>query len=237
MEYPFYDLFLRAQSKLQDLAHKNSPDNKKAFVCLEGSARWHFPTVVRLFSHFLGPGWNLYLFHTAYNAAFMEHHFGQAAGWEVQRFQIDQPRVTIPVYNGLFMNPKFWEVFSEDKVLVFQGDCLACKPFEDKWLKWDMIGGACGTDARIYQGGMSLRTRRKMIEALEEYSWLVNETTEDVFFTKALMLMGAELPSMYEAGCFSCENEFFELPFGFHGIDKGYVPLEVQRKIVERIEL
>lgn len=234
MEYPFYDFFVRAKDQLSHLKVDNSEANTKAFVCLEGSARWHFPTVVRLFRHFLGEGWNLYLYHTEYNSDFMQANFGE---WDIGRFKIDKPRVNLQVYNGLFKNPHFWKNFKEDKILVFQGDCIACKPFEDKWLKWDMIGGACGPGGRIYQGGMSLRTKHVMVDALMKYDWLLNEETEDIFFTKALTLMGAKLPNMYDAGCFSCENEYFQLPFGFHGIDKGYMPLTVQQKIVEQIKL
>ena len=48
--------------------------------------------------------------------------------------------------------------------------------------------------------------------------------------------MDARLPNGYDAGRFAVENAFYELPFGFHGIDKGFVPLTVQEKIVRQIE-
>ena len=202
-------------------------------MAIEGTARWFFPIVLRNFRYFLGDGWNLYLLHTGYNEPFIAEQFGS---WDIVRFQCVHPKINAAVFNMLCKDAELWKMIKEERVLVLEADTIACKPFSDEWLRWDMIGAPCGEKMSVLNGGLSLRRRWCMIEALRRYSGVLLDEQEDVWFTKALRLMDANLPNGYDAGRFAVESFYYEQPFGVHGTDKNYLPLTVAEKIVRQIE-
>jgi hypothetical protein len=233
VEQPYYEFLTAFAQKHGNIEWHNRPENERAVVCLEGTARWFFPTVLRNFRYFLGEGWNLYLFHTEYAEPFIEKQIGN---WKIQRFKVNHPRINAHIFNVLCKDVGLWSAVKEENVLVIEADTIACKPWSDEWLKWDMIGAPCGEQGSIYNGGLSLRKRSKMVEALRRFDTVLIDEQEDIFFTKALRMMGARLPDGYDAARFSVENEYFEQPFGLHGTDKAYLPLGVAEKIVRQIE-
>jgi hypothetical protein len=233
MEYPFYQFLKRFEEKHGDIGHTNNESNTKAAVCIEGTNRWFFPIVVRNFKYFLGDDWNFHIFHTRYNEQFVKESL---QGFEAKCYIVDSPRIDVPVYNQIMKQLQFWNAFKEDYVLIFEADTVCCKPFEDRWLDWDMIGAPCGRDGRIYNGGLSLRKRAVMVEAINKYGWHIQAEQEDEFFTIALDIMNAKIPNGYIASQFAVENWYHSQPFGFHGTTKSYIAPTLMQKIVDQIE-
>lgn len=230
MEQP-YAYFLK-EWEYRDTKDWKRTDTNKAVVLLEGSARWQVPYVLQNFRHFLGEDWNLYVFCTRYNQDWLRT---ELTGSQYNLAVLDVPRINTDVFNKLYLDPKFWESIPEEHVLTVQADCICCKPLEDKWLKYDMVGAPCGVDT--FNGGLSLRKNSVMKEALKRYGVFAGHEPEDVFFTKCLRLMNANLPNAYDAAFFSVESYYYGLPFGVHGTDKGYHSLHVAERIVSQIEL
>lgn len=231
MEYPYHRFLTAFEAKHGDVRWDNRPSNERAVLAIEGTSRWFFPAVLKNFRYFLGEGWNLYLIHTDYNEPFLTEQFGL---WDIVRMKCTHPRINAQVFNTLCKDAELWKLVKEPKILVIEADTIACKPWSDEWFKWDMIGAPCGRDT--LNGGLSLRDKAKMLEALVRFDGVLEDQQEDVFFTKALRLMGANLPDAYTAGQFCVESFYYSQPFGVHGTDKGYHPATVAEKIVRQIE-
>ena len=230
MEYPFYSMLTKFNEKHGDQVHRNNPNNRKAAVCLEGTCRWHFPIIMRLFSYYLGPDWNIYLFHTPYNHKYV---FDVLPGWDIKTFVIQTDRMNAQVYNQVVKTPEFWTTFKEPLVLNFEPDAILCQPWQEKWEEWDMIGAPCGVDT--YNGGLRLVKRDLMIKSAVKFNGILIDEQEDVFFTKAARLLNAKLPNMYQATLFGVESSYYALPQGMHGIDKAYTPPTIGEKIVSEM--
>lgn len=229
-----YEQFLR---KFEDKSYPwiNQEGRNKAVVIAEGNTRWQVPLVLRNFKHFLGDEWNLYVICTQYNVEWMQQKVLKDS--RVLLTIADTPRINTEVFNSLYKDPKFWNSFKEEHILTIQADCICCKPLNHIWLNFDMVGAPCGIDT--FNGGLSLRKRSTMLECLRRYGPFADNTAEpeDVFFTKCLRLMDAQIPNGYDAARFAVESFYYELPFGVHGTDKGYHGLHVAERIVEQVVL
>lgn len=126
-------------------------------------------------------------------------------------------------YNNLLVSEDLWNKFVAEKVLIFQVDSIICKDSQRdiaSFLQYDYIGAPWKNSTwaevsnYIGNGGFSLRSRSKSIEAIKTYSR--NGLNEDGFFARAFTLMGANMPSYEEAMQFSVERIFYPTPFAVH---------------------
>lgn len=178
----------------------------KAAVIIDNRDLFFLPLVIKNFKYFLGDEWNIY--HIKPNFP-----------------------VTKDIYSKILKDIAFWERFAEEKILIFQYDCICCQPLDPRFLVYDFIGAPCGTDFIIFNGGLSLRSRARMIEAIKAN--VVSDEIEDYFFTKSLAALGARLPDIQTAIEFSVESIYKGLPFGVHGTDKNYHSDQVVKTIVD----
>lgn len=230
MEQPYADFLRRFEDKHLLWTQKQS-DN--AVVLVEGNCRWQVPLVLRNFRHFLGDDWNLYIFCTSYNQKWLVQ---QLDGCQYKMAVVDTPRIDTAVFNRLYKDINFWNTLHEEHILTIQADCVCCKPLEDKWFKYDMVGAPCGVDTM--NGGLSLRKKSAMVRMLQMYgAFADSEENEDVFFTKCLRSSGATIPNGYDAAFFAVESYYFGQPFGVHGTDKAYHSISLAQKIVDRIDI
>lgn len=178
----------------------------KAAIIIDNRDLYFLPLVIKNFKYFLGKDWNIY--HIKPNFP-----------------------VTKEVYSKMLKDASFWERFAEEKILVFQYDCICCQPLDPRFLAYDYIGAPCGTDFIVLNGGLSLRSRTKMIEAIKAN--IATDEIEDYFFTNAMVALGARLPDVQTAIEFSVESIYKVLPFGVHGTDKNYHSDQVVKAIVD----
>lgn len=178
----------------------------KAAIIVDNRDLFFLPLVIKNFKYFLGNDWNIY---------HLKPNFP----------------VTKEVYSKMLKDVSFWERFPEEKILVFQYDCICCQPLDPRFLAYDFIGAPCGTDFIVFNGGLSLRSRSKMIEAIK--ADVVTDEIEDYYFTNALRALGARLPNIQTAIEFSVESIHRVTPFGVHGTDKHYHSDQVAKAIVD----
>lgn len=178
----------------------------RAAVIIDNRDLFFLPLVIKNFKYFLGDEWNIY--HIKPNFP-----------------------VTKDVYSKILKDTAFWERFAEEKILIFQYDCICCQPLDPRFLVYDFIGAPCGTNGTIFNGGLSLRSKSKMIEAIKAN--IVCDEIEDYFFTNSLREIGAQLPDMQTSIEFSVESMYRVLPFGVHGTDKNYHSDQVVKTIVD----
>ena len=71
-------------------------------------------------------------------------------------------------YNNLLLEEKFWDLLTGEKILIHQEDSFIFKNNIDDFMEWDFIGAPIFNMSDIYSlnGGLSLRTRSKMIDII-----------------------------------------------------------------------
>ena len=151
--------------------------------------------------------------------------------------------LTMQGYSALLTSEAFWNTVQSEHVLVFQTDAITCSQSRFKiedFIGYDFIGAPVSTyisilinilfmgkgyitgHSRFYNGGLSFRTRSKMLAVLKEYPW-DQLSTEDIWFCAFLPRVGGTLPTKEEARKFSFESEkLTTIPWGVHKPRKEY---------------
>lgn len=139
-------------------------------------------------------------------------------------------------YNELMLSPKFWQLIKSqgtEKVLIFQPDGFPIRNGIEPFLNYDYIGAPWRNMPYKYQieripkinqvvgnGGLSLRSVSKMIQALDEFparDWLLCNYPEDVYYASVFPAMGFNIADPKTAMEFSHETVYDKLnSFGSH---------------------
>src|SRR5258708_1980114 len=118
MMFPYAEFLMDFDRKHGAMAHANSPENTRAAIIVESRPLYFLPKVIRNTMYFLGPTWNLHVFWGEHSHEFVR---SSLPGWEVGIVKIPGLyRMGIPEYNSLLMGPPFWQLFREEKLLLFQ---------------------------------------------------------------------------------------------------------------------
>ena len=217
------DILHEFRRRHRDLVVSNDSSRHKAAVIVETRSAYFLPHVLTNAAYYLQDGWNLYVVHSPANESFVAECLRP---WNVNTVTLNVPGLSTDQYNELLMSDQFWDVFREEWVLVFQTDCLFCRPVADEFFNYGYIGAPCGPYASVLNGGFSLRHRPLMKRAIKECRERIQESVEDVFFTRAAALLNSRVPDFRTACRFSVENFFVDIPVGVHGTDKFYLSEE-----------
>jgi hypothetical protein len=210
--------FLR---QYRDLVMSNAPGRNKAAVIVETRSTYFLPHVLTNAAYFLQDGWNLYVVHSPINGPFVAEC---TRPWNIRTVAVNSSRLSSAQYNKMLMSESFWDIFEEEWVLVFQSDCLFCRPVAAEFFDYGYIGAPCGPGGAVLNGGFSLRHRPLMMQAIQQCRETVQESVEDFFFTRAAALLGSRVPDFNTACRFSVESFLVDIPVGVHGTDKFYLP-------------
>ena len=149
-------------------------------------------------------------------------------------------------YSALLTSAEFWKSVQSERVLIFQTDAIPCRASTfnlDDFMSYDYVGapvskhvralirflfflkGRLVSHSNFYNGGLSYRTRSKMLEVIERYPW-DELTSEDIWFCTFLPKVGGNLPPLEVARKFSYESEkLTTVPWGLHKPRKNYEKL------------
>jgi hypothetical protein len=126
--------------------------------------------------------------------------------------------------SSLLTNSAFWQMVKGEKILFFQLDSVFCSNSPHKlndFLQYDYIGAPWHIrhkiPAIVGNGGFSLRSRNKSIALLSIRTY--NRTIgyhEDVWFSKFLHLVNANIAPEHIARKFSVETVFYPTPLAVH---------------------
>lgn len=127
-------------------------------------------------------------------------------------------------YNILLTQAEFWEAIPFDKILVIQHDSAFLRAGIEEFMEWDYIGAPLKHIPGHMNGGLSLRSRDKMIEVCQKFKWSPQEGNEDIFFVNNLREIGAKLPNIEAAHRFSTETYGLIGSMGVHALNKWVTP-------------
>ena len=237
MIYPYAEFLLDFDRKYGAYRHRARAGNTSAAVIVESRPLYFLPKVIRNVMYFLGERWNLHVVTGEKSDEFVRR---ELVGWDVNVLKMNNVHaLAIEAYNGLLTSAAFWDLFREEKLLVFQSDCILCGREIGRFMEFDFIGAPAGPDLSRFwiNGGLSLRTRRKMIECLRVAR--TEGEPEDAYFTRVLRdSANAKLPDIDTAARFALESVYADdiQPLGVHGTDKCYHPLAVAQRVCAAIE-
>jgi len=163
---------------------------------------------------------------------------------KISLWNLGVDNLTIQGYSCLLTSKEFWNTIQGEKILIFQTDTITCNksPFDiNEFLEYDFVGAPMNNiiiygisilfmlkgylilHQNIYNGGLSIRSKSKMLKVIEKYPW-DKLTPEDVWFCCFLPHVGGMLPSKKVASKFSFEADSLEnsIPWGLHKPRKEY---------------
>lgn len=203
--------------------HENRDSNTRVAVLVETRDSFFLPLVLKNFCCLLGDDWNFHLFLNERAHAFLRRRLPD---FRYKWTPVHAHRLSTDQYSHLLRRRSFWEQIREETVMVFQADCLLLRPVPSWAEQFDMIGAPCGSigsGQHVYNGGLSVRSRRAMLSvALRSDQNDTERRPEDVFFTEALRERGGKLPDLTTAHRFATEDVYTTHPIGIHGTDKYY---------------
>ena len=185
----------------------------------------------------LGNAWSFTIVCGNVNMRYIKHMVKNIS-MNINIIHLDYDNMTRNEYSNYLMTSHFWDLFKGDKILIYQEDSLILQKNIMDFIDYDYIGapfpqGTDDTPNGVGNGGLSLRTRRKMIEVIQKcpikkfkignstknYMDMVgmDNVPEDVYFSKNLQdyKIGkvADWDTAYQ---FSSESTFNPNSFGCH---------------------
>jgi hypothetical protein len=158
--------------------------------------------------------WGLQIFHGNQNESFIKKELSEFSNIVYENLNIDN--VDKYGYSSLLKKLEFWERVKGKKVLLFQSDSMLLRPGIDEYLKYDYVGAPWTKPKEgkfVGNGGLSLRTKDRMIDIIKEHS-SEDDMIEDIFFSK--YVNDDQVPNIEIAKKFSVEDVYYPDPMGIH---------------------
>jgi hypothetical protein len=197
----------------------------------------HFIKVMPAYTHFQ-------VYHGTNNAYVLYDNFKPyIQSGKISLWNLGVDNLSLQGYSALLTSKEFWNTVQSEQVLIFQTDAITCGQSKFKiedFMDYDFVGAPVSTYISIlililfmgkgyitghssfYNGGLSYRTKSKMLAVLDEYPW-DQMCTEDIWFCAFLPRVGGVLPTREEARKFSFEAEkLTTTPWGVHKPRKEY---------------
>ena len=218
MHYKFGEALLR----YRETDPQYSETKEKAVVVVETRPNIWFPLVVKNIIDKL-PGWKIYIVGSQCSIEYLNSVVKQKLNYIL----LPKNFLRVEEYNKMLFSTQFWELFSEEHILIAQPDCLILREPLDRHFSFPFIGAVCFStqeDSFIMNGGLSLRKRSIMLQICKDMMNGSETGPEDVVFTNIIRKNRMGLPSMKECNSFAIES--FGDPttaVGVHGTDKNYL--------------
>ena len=157
----------------------------------------------------------------------------------IKIIKLDISKTTHNDYNNLLLTKEFWNMLTGEKILIYQSDSFIFKRNLFHFQEWDYIGAPfqinCIEGHNVGNGGLSLRSKSKMIEVLDKvelcnnvYSDFVNKYKkktqldnypEDIVFSQNIQKLNIGKVADFEtAKKFCIDGIYYEDSFGMHAM-------------------
>jgi hypothetical protein len=163
-----------------------------------------------------------YIFHGKLNKDLLEKKYNvEIQNGKIILINMNISNMTRVEYSNMLTTVKFWEQISGENILIFQTDSCLCRHIDTFDFELYKDYGFVGAPSRKtypvpwQNGGLSLRKKSLMIQAIESKTSNESSWPEDKFFS--VIKKHITNPATYElANKFSVEQFYFDKPFGIH---------------------
>jgi len=201
----------------------------KCAVIVEGRILPHIEFILRQVARNLDETWSMIVYCGDDNHDYMKKLCEEIGNINVINLHINN--LSVDGYSELLMSASFWCEIPSEKVLIFQHDSLLFRKGINKFLEYDYIG-APWPWRNVGNGGLSLRSKSKMLEVIENINTKtivipegvnnhmkinnIKTIPEDVYFADGLLKIGANVAPFEVANEFSIESIGHPNPLGGH---------------------
>lgn len=220
------DFVKRTELELGSFRPLIDRESKRTAVIVETREHPYLESVVKNVMFFLGQGWNLQIFHGKYNEKYVSKLFSDYGA----RLSLIPEITSLQDYDKLMTSLSFWRHVVGLKILVFQADSFLRKKGIDSFLEYDYVGSPWAKefpwnlpDCAGGNGGISLRSKNKLIKALKTIPW--DGMPEDIYFVHALRKLGSNVAPREVCLRFGVETVFSNDPLAIHSIE-SFLPKE-----------
>jgi hypothetical protein len=212
--------------------------SEKSVLIVETRILPHFEYNIRLLLMHIGEGWSFNFF-TGHLSFDYWREVCRKISPNINVLSLGMDTLSIDQYSLLLLDKNFWKEIQSDKVLTFQEDCISFRKGVDAFLRYDYVGAPWTKKSKVSKssignGGVSIRTRSAILEALERFHphdfSLRKERIkvlkgsdlmvipEDIFYSLAFTKMKKKFPRYEEAKEFSIELCYHPNPIFGHRI-------------------
>lgn len=176
--------------------------------------------VLKNFLSNLSDDWGFIIFHGLKNEQFIDELFNSNLYNFKKRLnkkiKLNTDNLSSNQYSAILKSSSFYKCIETEICLIFQVDSIILnKEIINNFLKYDYVG-APWINGIVGNGGLSLRSKSKMIEICEKVPYnLINHPNEDLYFSYQ-NIVHLNKPKFEEAQTFSVETVFHEKSFGIH---------------------
>ncbi len=145
---------------------------------------------------------------------------------EINLICLPYHNLTPPQYSRLLLTQSFWNLFTGEKLLIYQEDSILFRGDIEPFLPYDYVGAPWphtpfGWDLKVGNGGFSLRSRSVMLACLQrtdlELAMVDTYIPEDVVYSYLIQKHQlGRIPSLAVAKRFSEERVPGQRPLGGH---------------------
>jgi hypothetical protein len=197
----------------------------------------HIEFIIRNAIYKLGGNWSFTVICGTNNYEFVSTICKEISK-NIKIIQLNYDNITQQEYSNLLMTEKFWNLLNGEKILIYQEDSLIFKNNIKDFIEYDFIGAPFPKESNdtpncVGNGGLSLRTKIKMLEIIRNYSIYelnIESSTlnymnikklttppEDVYFSKNMQEYNiGDVADWNTAYNFSCETIFNPNSFAGH---------------------
>ncbi|MDO3693452.1 DUF5672 family protein [Wenyingzhuangia sp. chi5] len=210
-------LLLRQRTPTLNIA-KNS--NFTA-VIVETRKHPHFKVVVEnviLNTQHLGVC--LQVYHGTENEVFVKDCLKEHSN--IKFINLNVENLDIEAYNKIMLSKKFYQNIDSEHILVFQTDVITFKPLDKQFLAYDYIGAPWKKEfhhkynAEVGNGGLSIRSKKAMLNVLEQNIVREKFIPEDLYLSRILTEQHFKIAPFKIALEFATEDVFNPNAFGCH---------------------
>ena len=233
----------------QKIDYKLTYKKHKKYTLLFIDTRYDdiFINILISFLYSINNDWNLTIYTTKENENNYVKCMKQYLGYENDihyKINIISPFHSINEYSNLLKSNSFWNLFSEEYVLLFQYDSIAFSKFNIEFLKYNYIGAQWPTHIQqlkdIYNGngGTSLRKIETMKYITQKYNYKIQEekTPEDKYFSKYLYQENLLMNDPDVCNQFSFENVYQTQSLYGHAIYESIHLNDLEEYIINRLK-
>ena len=194
----------------------------------------HLEFLIRNCIHKLGANWSHTIICGNLNVGDMKN-IVKRIDRDIRIVKLDVDNLTQLEYSDMLMTRNFWNLLVGEKILIYQEDTCIFKSNIDEFLQWDYIGAPFDKQNNHQNGGLSLRTRKVMLDIIEANypldcincdhgkMWMTlnkhDKLPEDIYFTQHMKVNTSNKWKLAPVDCaaqFSCERIFHNDSFGMH---------------------
>lgn len=148
----------------------NSPsfNSKKETVLVEFRELPHLYFIIKNTLRVLGKNWSHSIICGLSNEKFIRD-IVRRIGKSIRIIVSDKENISRLEYSTLLLQSNFYKQFYGDFLLIYQEDTILFKNIPEKYFKYDFVGAPLPNIKNKFNGGFSLRNRKKMINICELY--------------------------------------------------------------------